>query len=111
MWLTEFRNKWHEGTKAKHEAVEAKYRLDNLMKQQSLETRAKEIKDEVFNGIEVRHKTDFPYHLEMAVTVAALQTNYNFKENEQVLGQVLQMLFDEGRLSYDQNENQFIHRL
>ena len=102
MWLSSVRKNWSEGTLAKK-------KLQEIEKDNAIETRAREIKDEVFNGIVNRHNTVFPIHAEMAVTVSSLKKNYGYEENEQVLKQVLEILYQEGKLRYEQNQNEYLH--
>lgn len=109
--LADANKAWNNATKAKHEANEAKLRLDNLINQKNIESTAKELKNKVFADIENRHRTLFPYHAEMGVSVSSLKEKMGYKEDEFLLEQVLSMLYREGKLTFDQTENQYVHRI
>lgn len=108
--LADANKAWGEADKAKYEAKEVKLRLDKSIRQQAVESKVKQMKDEIFTAIENRHKTCSPYFTEMGVTVDSLMDNYGYKDPD-ILKQVLQILFEEGKLRYDQNQNQFVHNL
>lgn len=47
----------------------------------------------------------------MSVTVDSLVNNFDCKVKDETLKQILQILFDDGKLNFDENENTFVHRV
>ena len=95
---------------AKDERDESKAGAENVTSQLAIGARALEIKDRVFSDIEKKHKSGFYIHAYMPVTPLDLKNVYNYREDEQVLKRVLEILCEEGRLTYDTSRNAYVHR-
>lgn len=94
---------------ARNEYLRSENDLKEYKQEKNIKQNADKIKGKIYKTIKKRHKKEYPYYVEMWVTVESLKEKMGFKQDDEILLEALWMLCYEGELRQGESIGEFIH--